>query len=194
VPLLDAAGEDTLELELSAEQMLSLSRAGAAIRPNTLPVPTAKKSHPAEPEYRRDSWPTVILSIATASVFSGGIAYLATPSTEPFHVSANTVVRSAAAETPVPPPADVARVQFTNPFDATEVFEFPSGTSETEARQAVADVLLQRAHERQNASKITRQRPKAADQVAPERTIQSRATQLTNAGRLQVLPGGIPSL
>lgn len=39
-------------------------------------------------------------------------------------------------------------VHFTNPFDATEVFEFPPGTSEAQAHFAVAEVLLQRARER----------------------------------------------
>jgi hypothetical protein len=185
VPLLDATGEDTLELELNAEQMLSLSRSDAAICPMTLPVPAAEKPLAAAPEHRRDPWPGVILTIATASVLSGGIAYLATIPPEPFHVSANTLVRPPAAETPAPPSADIAPVQFTNPFDATEVFEFPLGTSETKARQAVADVLLQRAHERQNAAKITRQRRETADRIAPARTVQSRPTQLTSAGRLR---------
>ena len=32
-----------------------------------------------------------------------------------------------------------------NPFDATEVFEFPSGTSEADAHEAVAGFLLERA-------------------------------------------------
>lgn len=40
-------------------------------------------------------------------------------------------------------------VRFANPFDASEVFEFPPGTSESEARDAVSRILLQRARERQ---------------------------------------------
>ena len=39
-------------------------------------------------------------------------------------------------------------VQVINPFDATEVFEFPAGTAESEARNATAELLLQRARER----------------------------------------------
>jgi hypothetical protein len=35
-----------------------------------------------------------------------------------------------------------------NPFDATEVFEFPAGTGKTEAREAVAKRLLERARDR----------------------------------------------
>jgi hypothetical protein len=47
-----------------------------------------------------------------------------------------------------PPPKPVP-VRFTNPFDTSEVFEFPPGTSETAARDAVAAFLIQRARERQ---------------------------------------------
>jgi hypothetical protein len=42
-----------------------------------------------------------------------------------------------------PPP-----VRFANPFDSSEVFEFPAGTSYVEARDQVAQVLLARAKER----------------------------------------------
>jgi hypothetical protein len=197
--LSDASSEETIELELSVQQALSLSRAAAATRPHTPPVATARKSLPTTlPPDRRGAWSATIFSIAATSVLSGGIVYLATTPAEPLDVSGNTVVRSAAAaETPLPPSVDTVRVKFINPFDATEAFEFPSNTSETEARQAVAHVLLQRARERQKAAKITRQRRKAAaaDQVVPVRAIQSRPTQLTRAGRLQVLSaGGRPSL
>jgi hypothetical protein len=198
VPLSDGSSEDTIELEPSAQQALSLSRANAATRPHTPPVATARKSLPTTvPADRRGEWSAVII-VAATSVLSGGIVYLATTPAEPLRVSGNTVVRSAAAaETPLPPSVDTMRVQFINPFDATEVFEFPSNTSETEARQAVAHVLLQRAHERQKAANITLQRRKAsaADQVVPVGAIQSRPTQLTRAGRPQVLSAeGRPSL
>ena len=53
----------------------------------------------------------------------------------------------------VPAPAAPAEpqgapLQLRNPFDATEVFEFPAGTSKTEAREAVAARLLDRARDR----------------------------------------------
>jgi hypothetical protein len=35
-----------------------------------------------------------------------------------------------------------------NPFDATEVFEFPAETTKTEAREAMAELLLKRARDR----------------------------------------------
>jgi hypothetical protein len=35
-----------------------------------------------------------------------------------------------------------------NPFDASEIFEFPAGTSEADAREAVAGFLIERATRR----------------------------------------------
>jgi hypothetical protein len=49
-------------------------------------------------------------------------------------------------------PATIAEegepVLFANPFDPNEVFEFPHGTTESEARAAVAEMLMERASER----------------------------------------------
>jgi hypothetical protein len=194
VPLSDASGEDTIELELSAQQALSLSRTDAAIAP---PVATVKRSLLPTlplPADRREGWSAVIFTIAATSILSGGIVYLATTPAEPLRVSGNAVVRSAAAaEIPLPPSVDSMRVQFINPFDGTEVFDFPSNTSETEARQAVAHILLQRAYERQKTAKITRQQrtAAAAEQVVPVRATQSRPTQLTRAGRVPVPSAGV---
>ncbi len=46
------------------------------------------------------------------------------------------------------PRAPSPSIRVTNPFDASEVFEFPPGTPRAEAREFVANVLLQRARER----------------------------------------------
>ena len=59
---------------------------------------------------------------------------------------------SASASAPEPP-SDAATppepVRYVNPFDKKEVFEFPAGTSKAEARDAVAELLYERAQERQ---------------------------------------------
>ena len=70
--------------------------------------------------------------------------------------------------TPSPPPPQPVRVK--NPFDRSEVFEFPPGTSLEEARHSVADTLMQRAHDRG----IRPLRPARADRhpVAQARTPQ----------------------
>jgi hypothetical protein len=45
-------------------------------------------------------------------------------------------------------------VRFSNPFDASEVFEFQPGTSDEQARQSVVAILLQRARDRQVAGAV----------------------------------------
>jgi hypothetical protein len=39
-------------------------------------------------------------------------------------------------------------IRVANPFDASEVFEFPAGTSEADAQEAVAGFLIERASNR----------------------------------------------
>jgi hypothetical protein len=69
-------------------------------------------------------------------------------------------LRSAPATT-IPAPHDTAQrwskaidepegepVRIANPFDKSEVFEFPEGTSEAEARAAMTEMLMERARER----------------------------------------------
>jgi hypothetical protein len=51
---------------------------------------------------------------------------------------------------PASPATPDVPVRFQNPFDASEVFEFPAGTSRAEMRDAVAELLSQRARERQS--------------------------------------------
>jgi hypothetical protein len=63
----------------------------------------------------------------------------------------------AIAETVLPvsepaPAASTDSMKFANPFDPTEIFEFPAGTSAEDAQARVAEILLQRAQERVPAS------------------------------------------
>lgn len=121
----------------------------------------------------------------------GGLTYLATAGARhPFPIVADsgfrpTVARhpqaltSAPTSVPASPPALApapaspatpdAPVRFKNPFDASEVFEFPAGTSRAEMRDAVAELLSQRALERQSLfSKRPRRNTKIADPNASE--------------------------
>jgi len=59
------------------------------------------------------------------------------------------------APRPLPPPAAIDSpaptnepVLYKNPFDRSEVFEFPTGTTQDEARDAVSKLLLERAQGR----------------------------------------------
>jgi hypothetical protein len=118
--------EDTIELELSAEQLLALSQAAAASEPSapTLQPVTQTKA------------PAVNSQIKGRRLGARHAAILA------------------------------------------EVFEFPPGTSELEARDAVAEVLLQRARDRQGSwQKVTHARQQAEDKNRP-----AAATKLAQRG------------
>lgn len=68
--------------------------------------------------------------------------------------AARSMTQQQALRSQLPVPAAASKgegrpVLFANPFDAKEVFEFPAGTSEAEAREEVAEILMARAMERQ---------------------------------------------
>lgn len=68
------------------------------------------------------------------------------PSTPPSIAETLSRWAPAADESVVSAPAEPVRLA--NPFDASEVFEFPQGTKLAEARAAVAETLLERARAR----------------------------------------------
>ena len=150
----DEANVDTLELELGPQEMVALTRAGvrrqgatSSIDPPALPSPI--KSPVARDLNRVSVQIAVALALALAEL--GGVWELSSVSDGPVVTGAATAEVNVPAAKPSSPlaPAERPRVRFTNPFDASEVFEFPPGTSKTEAHDAVADLLLQRARDRQ---------------------------------------------
>lgn len=89
-------------------------------------------------------------AIAAVLVVLGGVAHLAAKQRPVAPVAAQ-----AAKPTSSPPPAPAEEatpvgetVLFKNPFDRSEVFEFPPGTTQVEARDAVSKMLLERAQGR----------------------------------------------
>jgi hypothetical protein len=60
-------------------------------------------------------------------------------------VSTKVPLESAASQTA---PPENSPMRFANPFDTSEVFEFPAGTTEDDARASVAEILFERARER----------------------------------------------
>jgi len=94
---------------------------------------------------------------AVAGVIFAVIAYL---SVEPAPVIATVAVAAPAARPtdlrlrpnlPAAPP-----VKLVNPFDPSETFEFPPGTSDAEARETAAALLLERARQRMAATERDR--------------------------------------
>ena len=133
-----ALGEDTVDLQLTQEQMLELSLAAE---------PAAVGDSPAS----RLRWHrTPIAKMAGGTVAVAVLAWWCGSQL------AGQPARPVAAVTPtIPRPVLIAEsapqaVRVVNPFDATEVFEFPAGTSAAESREQVAQILLQRARERQS--------------------------------------------
>jgi hypothetical protein len=174
-----AGNDDTIELQLTPEQLLGLSQAAEsaasaspepvamAVAPSHVPMtPTfnAGSALPAAQPFIKDlplirppRWHQSPLAKMTANTLLfvafvwWSVSQLAgQPQAHP-QLAAAAAVRPIAVVAPAavaaPPPAPV---QVVNPFDRTEVFQFPAGTSAAESRDKVAQILLQRAHERQS--------------------------------------------
>lgn len=107
---------------------------------------------------RRLPWPLMLLAAVLAIAMLAGLSANNLPLTSdplppPAPVAAPAVTRStvtpaetAPAPEAVAPPPEI--VTYRNPFDRSEVFEFPPGTSTDDARDAVAQILMERALER----------------------------------------------
>ncbi len=157
-----------------SEQKLSSLRAAEedhvtaiASEPQRSPPPPvlAPTSNAAQ---TRRSWPVhgrLLMSVAATLVLFAAIAKWATndragdvalemPTASPNVPVSNLSAELASEAAPsaidatgaIAPPGPA--VKFRNPFDASEVFEFPAGTTQMEARHAVRETLLQRARER----------------------------------------------
>jgi hypothetical protein len=140
------ASDDTVEFQLSNDDMLRLSRAAdaASLSADRLPVVTPK---PSAMRKTIGGWAGAVAVYAAFMVF----AWWGLPAVPDQHKTAVNVAPAPSAilhplampTTPAP-----ATVQVRNPFDASEVFEFPAGTSPAESHQKVAALLWQRAIER----------------------------------------------
>lgn len=152
-----ALGEDTVEIELTDQEQLALS--GAAEASRALAPDAAPANGPPGPAGDNCLWErtaridfistatfaALVLAVAGASLWhtTGFDARTTAATTAAATPSASAHAPPAPAEAPRPPP-----LQVLNPFDRTEVFELPAETTESEAREAVADLLLQRARSR----------------------------------------------
>jgi hypothetical protein len=154
---------DTLELEISAEDLIGLWSAGAAERrqptsnaPTTRVLATSpdfgKRAHAAIGKLTGRGPLTRIaasLVITFALIVSGTAAYRATEPNPPQPARTdNPAATQARPPEPKLAQAQKPPVRIRNPFDRSEVFEFPPGTSRRKARQAVANLLLERARDR----------------------------------------------
>ena len=174
----DREDEDTIEMQLTPIQMGLLTRAAEEAERDSEP-PAAEKTGlpvdlPPKPPVAVAVTPPSKWSMQGKRLYlaaSGGVILLVLSVTIAYQLGARVrsapaapadrVTEPADARMPAPPPpmlqetegvpAAPAPVRFTNPFDTGEVFEFPPGTSNAEARDAVASLLIKRAQERQTS-------------------------------------------
>lgn len=106
---------------------------------------------PREVTHASDIWVSLCVAIAlglaavTIALWPSPRRAEAATQTEMPTLSTKDRLPSSASQTALP--AD-SPTRFTNPFDASETFEFPAGTTEDDARQSVAEILFERARER----------------------------------------------
>ncbi len=134
-----ASTGDTIEVEISSKDIL------------TPPPATASTDRSGATPDRH--WPLkgVGLAIVTAAAivtFASVAHHGTTPVAPPLPIVAQVSKQIA---TPEPTVSTEEPVHFKNPFDRSETFDFPAGTTQADARQAVAELLLQRASERRQA-------------------------------------------
>ena len=116
---------------------------------------TGRTSHippaPREEVQTNDIW--VSLGVAVAlGLAAVTIALWPSPQRAEAATQTETPVRSrepplSSLGSPTALPED-SPTRFANPYDSSEVFEFPSGTTEDDARRSVAEILVERARER----------------------------------------------
>lgn len=89
----------------------------------------------------------IALSLAFAAIAAGYALYSEVGSADaPRAATPSSIAQqelSSLQSAPLDEPLRVA-----NPFDASEIFEFPAGTSEADAHEAVAGFLIERAARR----------------------------------------------
>ena len=126
-----------------------------ALESDAAPIPTSREESIGSNEQSSKPLRTGrVAPLVHVLLYAGllvGIVYVRQIGAEPIHVSqtfdpqAARVVEERAATAP----SDSEVVLIKNPFDRTESFEFPPGTSQAQAREAVAKLLMERAHDRQ---------------------------------------------
>ena len=156
------AGANAVEVELTGERKPALSRAselaGATLHPDE--SGTVKSGY-ENSAYRRTARIDFVCNVTFAVAVLGMAVAFLWPATDRHPPALEAAVTRAAplAKVPRAGPAEPkgAPVRIKNAFDSTEVFEFPTETSESEACEAVAELLLSRARDRRGERLALRQ-------------------------------------
>jgi hypothetical protein len=144
----DERCDDTIELALTKEDMLALSRAAEEEHAETS---LDKSALIATGPYLRDQsvrsrrWPPLLAASVLAIVVGiviGVVWGMVADRSPKVAIGVPSAATRLAKSLELP-------IRFSNPFDASESFEFPPGTSDDRARQSMAATLLQRARDRE---------------------------------------------
>jgi hypothetical protein len=133
--------DESFEVELTQRELRTLCEQHAT---RTVAGPSAVLNS-------RASSRLLVLSGAAAMGVMGLLIYLAAPSAPAARIAAAPAPTPAATTVAAVVPArldEVPPVRYRNPFDRSEVFEFPPGTTRAQAHDAVAALLLERARGR----------------------------------------------
>jgi hypothetical protein len=120
----------------------------------TVQAPSAPRAIPQPKKTNPSSFAPLVVFVGVAVIAAGVTVVFSKESSserKSFSQLAQSTIPSAPdpfVEEP-PPPVELPTVRVKNPFDESEVFELPAGTTRAEARAYVEDVLLKRAAERQ---------------------------------------------
>jgi hypothetical protein len=126
-----------------------------ALESDAAPIPTSQGKSIGSNEHSRKPLRTgrvgLLVRVLLYVGLLVGIAYVRQIGEEPIQVAQKVDPKPALIgeeRAPTAPSADSEAMLIKNPFDRAEAFEFPPGTSKAEAREAVAKLLMERAHER----------------------------------------------
>jgi hypothetical protein len=163
------SSDDTIELELTDEEELSRAAEAARDRPDES-GPVLSMSGNKNLAFRRTARIDFVCNVTFAVAFVGTAVASLWPASDrhppaPAITSAAPLAEVASAR---PTEPQGAPVRIKNAFDATEVFEFPYGTTESEAREAAAELLLSRARDRRAEGLALRERA-ISNQIAARR-------------------------
>jgi hypothetical protein len=158
----DERYDDTIDLTLSEEDMLALARAAEEELAETSRDKSAlvgTGAYPRDESVRSRRWRPWLAASVSAIVIGAvlGVAWSVVAdlgSPVRFRVPSAATRSTKSLDSPV---------RFSNPFDASEVFEFPRGTSDEQARRSVAAILAQRARDRQGAGVVSGDPPAPGD-------------------------------
>ncbi|HEY2398919.1 MAG TPA: hypothetical protein VGI23_01125, partial [Steroidobacteraceae bacterium] len=116
-----------------------------ALESDAAPLPTSQERSLGSNEQSRKPLRTgrvgLLVRVLLLIGLLVGITYVRQIGEEPIQVAQK--VDPGEERAPTAPSVDSEAVRIKNPFDRTEAFEFPPGTSKAEAREAVAKLLLE---------------------------------------------------